>query len=411
LILIDDVALIIEVKAVGLTAASRRGVAVRLKTQLQTILTKAANQAQRLRERIIDDGVIRPKNGGACLDVSHIREVHTIAVGLEDLSGITTATAALVEAKILQDGQIPWTVSVHDLRLICELIDRPSDLLLYLRSRTHPKATLKYRAVDELDLFMYFLREGLVIPPDADARTDEVAGQPAAKQTQGFPGQQPVVIPGITEPIDAWYTTRRADNSEGAPKPQLAAKPGLIHMLGQILGTGAPGLWLPQPRSSKALRRSNGNSHEQRNSLPAIPGRATWIDSSLAWLTKLADSPWWWYGNASDLGKAEMRPSKASRPTSALNSKREAPIEPPGSYSIAQALPSNSSSTSRKSKARNCRQVDREREGPAGVCPPDLTSGFWLCPCQVLANTGLAKDGLDAFVSSFAWLAGTERRA
>lgn len=241
LILIDDVALIIEVKAVGLTAASRRGVALRLKTQLQNILTKAADQAQRLRERIVTDGVIRPRDGGSWIDVSNIREVHTIAVGLEDLSGITTATAALVEAGILRDGEIPWTVSVHDLRIICELIDRPSDLLLYLRRRTHPTATRTYRAVDELDLFMYFLQEGLVVPPEAGALPGSTPAQTAAEQTQRSPGEKPIVIPGITGPIDDWFMTRGAGSPEVAPKPQLAVKPGLVHLLGQILGTAAPG--------------------------------------------------------------------------------------------------------------------------------------------------------------------------
>jgi hypothetical protein len=231
LILIDDVALIIEVKAVGLTAASRRGVAVKLKTQLQNILTKAADQAQRLRERIVTDGVIRPKNGGSWIDVSHIREVHTIAVGLEDLSGITTATAALVEAGVLRDGEIPWTVSVHDLRVICELIDRPSDLLLYLRRRRHPTATQRYRAVDELDLFMYFLREGLVVPPGASALPGSSAVQTPAEQTQQLPNEKPIVIPGITGPIDDWYTARGSDTPQSTPKPQLAAKPGLIELV------------------------------------------------------------------------------------------------------------------------------------------------------------------------------------
>lgn len=153
LLLIDDIAIIIEVKSVALTAEARGGVARRLRGKLRDIVTDAANQAARLRERIMTDRRIR-LNDDQWIDVSGIREVHTVAVGLEDLSGVTTATTMLLAAGVLRPDHIPWTVSVHDLRIVCELLDRPSELLLYLRRRTQPAATWKYRAVDELDLFL-----------------------------------------------------------------------------------------------------------------------------------------------------------------------------------------------------------------------------------------------------------------
>lgn len=59
LILIDDVALIVEVKSVALTAEARGGVARRLRGKLRDIVTDAADQAGRLRERIITDRRIR----------------------------------------------------------------------------------------------------------------------------------------------------------------------------------------------------------------------------------------------------------------------------------------------------------------------------------------------------------------
>jgi hypothetical protein len=156
LILIDDVAIIIEVKSVALTAEARSGVGRTLQGKLRDIITHAASQAVRLRERILTDQRIRLK-GNEWIDADNIREIHTIAVGLEDLSGVTTATTALLAAGVLAPDHIPWTVSVHDLRIVCELLERPAELLLYLRRRTEPTATWRYRAVDELDLFLHFL--------------------------------------------------------------------------------------------------------------------------------------------------------------------------------------------------------------------------------------------------------------
>ena len=112
LILIDDVALIIEVKSNALNAGARRGDLRQLNTKLGAIVTKAAAQAGRLRDRIVADQRIRLVDG-QWIDVSGIREIHTIAVGLEDLSGVTTATSALVtpafSARTTSPGQCLFT--------------------------------------------------------------------------------------------------------------------------------------------------------------------------------------------------------------------------------------------------------------------------------------------------------------
>jgi hypothetical protein len=244
LILIDDVALIIEVKAVTLTAEARGGVARFLRGKLRDIVTKAANQAARLRDRMAADGRIR-LDDDEWIDVSGVREIHTIAVGLEDLSGVTTATAMLTAAGILSPDCIPWTVSVHDLRAVVELLDQPSELLLYLRRRTHPEVTLKYRAVDELDLFLLFLRRGLYVEPDPRQVAQAVpwAGPPSAADLRRFQAQRPEVVDSYTEPMDAWYESQLNPAAPPADKPRLAADKGLLELVDQVIGTGAPG-WL-----------------------------------------------------------------------------------------------------------------------------------------------------------------------
>ena len=82
------------------------------------------------------------------------------------MPGIATATAKLAGAGLLSPDNIPWTVSLNDLDLITQLVDRPAEFLLYLRRRTEPRATEMFMAVDELDLFLLFFRMGLYVEPD-----------------------------------------------------------------------------------------------------------------------------------------------------------------------------------------------------------------------------------------------------
>ncbi|MFC6486345.1 hypothetical protein ACFQGN_36550 [Streptomyces goshikiensis] len=63
LIVLDDVAIIVEDKAVALSALSRGGKTARIRTDLTGIITKAAEQAGRMRDAIKRDGGLRSKRG------------------------------------------------------------------------------------------------------------------------------------------------------------------------------------------------------------------------------------------------------------------------------------------------------------------------------------------------------------
>ncbi len=259
LIVVDDVALIVEVKAVALSPGARAGVGRKLQEKLRDIVTKAAVQAERLRERILTDRQLR-LNDGEWLDVSGIREVHTIAVSLEDLSGVSTATALLVQAGVLSPGGIPWTVSLHDLRIICDLVDRPAELLLYLRRRTHPEATQKYLAVDELDLYLHFLELGLYVEPDPHGTAEALpwSGQPSVADLRRYAAQHRELIESRTDPLDAWYAARFDPEAPPAPKPVWVGDPALLQLVDDLAAMRRAG-WL-----STAAVMMEGNAHAQR---------------------------------------------------------------------------------------------------------------------------------------------------
>lgn len=226
LVLLDDVALIVEDKAVALSALSKGGKTQRIRTDLTGIITKAADQAGRLRSAIERDGGVRIEGEG-WVDLSSVREIHTMAVSLDDLTSITTATAEMVRAGLLDLHNIPWTVSLHDLELITELVDRPAEFLLYLRRRLAPDATVMFSAADELDLFLYFFEAGLWVEPDPDGVREvfDWLEAPRTAERRRFRNQVPMYVTSRTDALDAWYQAKRVPGAPPMPKPTMAASP------------------------------------------------------------------------------------------------------------------------------------------------------------------------------------------
>jgi hypothetical protein len=228
--LLDDVAVIAEEKAVALTPRARARDTRRLRSDLTRIITKASEQADRLKDRIEEDGGFRLRDG-AWIDASRVREIHTIAVSLEDLSGVSTATADLLNASLLSANSIPWTISLNDLRLVAQLVDQSAVamFLLYLRRRRHPEVTLMYSAVDELDFFLYFFEEGLYVQPDPELMKAELNFYSAVRtqDERRRSNQSRQFITSRTDPLDAWYRYENRISETPASKPTLKGSPTL----------------------------------------------------------------------------------------------------------------------------------------------------------------------------------------
>ncbi|MFI1865955.1 preprotein translocase subunit SecA [Streptomyces jumonjinensis] len=228
LVLLDDVAIIVEDKAVALSALSRGGKKTRIRADLTGIITKAAEQAGRMRDGIERDGGLRIEGEG-WVDLSHIREIHTIAVSLDDLSTVLTATAELVRAGVLSVDNIPWTVSLHDLELITELVARPAEFLLYLRRRRTPDVTVMFSSADELDLFLYFFEAGLWVEPDPEEvrATFPFLPEPATSELRHYRSQKPVILTSRTDALDRWFYANRHTGADvsSAPKPTMSPSP------------------------------------------------------------------------------------------------------------------------------------------------------------------------------------------
>jgi hypothetical protein len=238
---------------------------------LRRIVTDAADQSERMRRRILDDGGLRLRDH-SWLDLSAIREVHAIAVSLEDLSGIATVTSELVTAGLLTDSALPWTVSLHDLQIINELIDRSAELLLYLRRRTEPDITRRFHAVDELDFFLYFLAAQLYVEPDPDAVQRELPqlGTPRVRDRRKYRRQGLEFITSRTGPLDAWYFHRLGYRRSPAEKPRLNADPGLLLLVDELAARREPG-WLAM--SATLLGGDTATQHRFTSYGPYVAAR------------------------------------------------------------------------------------------------------------------------------------------
>lgn len=260
LLAVDDVAIVVEAKAGAFSPGSRRGDPRRLTDDLRKIITTASKQADRTRDRILIDSGLRLRDG-SWLDLSGIREVHTIAVSLDDLSGIATVTSQLVDTGVLESTRLPWTVSLHDLRVVSELVERPAEFNLYLRRRTEPDLTVLFVAQDELDLFLHFLAGQLYVEPDPleVERALPQLRRARPRLARRRKKQPTTFIQSRTDPLDAWYAHQLGERWSPAPKPQLNCDPNAAALVDAIAARGDPG-WL-----STSTTLLDGNIALQRN--------------------------------------------------------------------------------------------------------------------------------------------------
>lgn len=224
LLVLDDVAIVVECKAIATNPLARAGDTRRLRRDLVGMIGHASKQASRTAERIRQDTGLRLDE--QWLDLSQVREIHLVAVSLDDLAGVATATSDLVDAGILGGDDIPWTVSLHDLQLIGRLVETPAEFLLYLRRRRDAETAKFYMAPDELDLFLYFFSEGLYVPPDpvrVQAELPFMRPDTAGRRRRDRLGRQ--LITTQTDPLDQWHWSTANPELPPAPKPALQHSP------------------------------------------------------------------------------------------------------------------------------------------------------------------------------------------
>lgn len=237
LILVGNVAIVLEAKSNRITPIARSGAAGRLWLELGPIVTKAAEQAERLRKLILEgsllhvrsassmsaDGTIEGPRKNWDLDTTNITDVFTVALSLEDLNFIATVTAELVESGLIPPGtSAPWIVNVHDLEIAAELLARPSELVHFLSRRRRAADKNTVLATDELDYVMHYITMGLYTDKDVDVTE---------------------LVLSLTDDLDAWYFYKSGQRPTVASKPAQPLTVDLVDTL-ELLDAHRPYGWL-----------------------------------------------------------------------------------------------------------------------------------------------------------------------
>ena len=158
------VLVLVEAKSGALAPSARRAAPERLETGLTELVTEAHHQLERARRALADgeaSKVIDRAGKPLKLDLDGVTRVVRVAVTLEELSAVVPAAWQLQDAGLLPaEARAPWIVDIHSLETICDLVERPAQLVHYVMRRQRSNRQ-RIWAMDELDFFMKYLDDGL----------------------------------------------------------------------------------------------------------------------------------------------------------------------------------------------------------------------------------------------------------
>jgi hypothetical protein len=209
LLRVDTALVVVEAKASSTRPSARRLAQDSFRGWLKKEVTKAAAQTRRAREMLLNQSTqltITDKSGRPLtLNLDGIEHTFELIVVLEDLSSVAPSAWQLADAGILPSNPTPLLISLHDLELICEIVERPSELIHYLKRRQRVDQTRCTIAPDELDYFMHYLKFGLFWEADSD-------GTPTA----------PVQLLSHTEELDSYFFYERGLRQTPASRPGVS---------------------------------------------------------------------------------------------------------------------------------------------------------------------------------------------
>ena len=167
IVVFDRNLFIIEGKAGSFSAPARRGALPRIKSDVTSLVDDAYKQALRTRRFIseVDTPVFEFENGTPALTITDktFTNVFLVNVTLENLGYLATQLNSLKNLSLIDGKEWPWSVFLNDLRVISEILESPSEFLLYLKRRLRANDYPQFQSPDELDFLMYFLRDGLYL--------------------------------------------------------------------------------------------------------------------------------------------------------------------------------------------------------------------------------------------------------
>ncbi|MDR2100031.1 MAG: NERD domain-containing protein [Campylobacteraceae bacterium] len=165
IVIYDGHIFIVESKSSKFTLGARHGDINKIKRNIKDIIEKAYQQAIRAKKYILSNESVefRDKNKKVVLTINKkdINSIYLINVTLEPLNHISSNLSSLKEFGFIQNDEWIWSVYLNDLRIISEIIELPSEFLVYIERRIKYNDYHQIKTAEEIDIFGYFLKAGL----------------------------------------------------------------------------------------------------------------------------------------------------------------------------------------------------------------------------------------------------------
>ncbi len=204
---IDRTIVIVEDKSAALTAPGMRGAPDRIRRHISDLIAAPSEQSARLERMIWQAKVGDPKaiESLAPFDLSFgtCERVIRISVTLEDFSVLASAERDLKEAGwIPRELALAPTLNVADFQTVIDILGRPSFFLHYFAERERIQKALPILA-DEIDFLGLYLETGFNV---SNLESEKI----------------PLILTGMSAPIDRYYNSRDAGVALVKPKPKLS---------------------------------------------------------------------------------------------------------------------------------------------------------------------------------------------
>ncbi len=199
---VDTQLFIIEAKSGRVSQPALRGGLKRIEKHIRELLFSPAEQSARL-ERCLK-GVDNDESFEITtrIDLSGVLATHRLSVTLEDFAAIQSNLSYLDYSNSeTSQSKLPMTVSLSDLMVIGEILEKPWAILHYLIRRQDIQHRVKYVG-DEIDLLGLYLRTGFNLSDFED--TGDV-----------------LLATGMSKDIDDYYQLRQIDSETHKPKQQM----------------------------------------------------------------------------------------------------------------------------------------------------------------------------------------------
>lgn len=233
----DSIVFLLEAKGQNLTEPARRGAPMGLRQDLRQIIAESHEQA--LRAKAYLDSArkggssqavhfSRERGSDVVVELDSMDQVVLLSVTLAPIGHLTAQLHADSPMELFRPGEYSWVVNLYDLMVIADVLDLPAAFPHYVTRRVQTAHLGLLEAADELDIFGYYLKEGLYL--------DDVA----ARLRRNSANMEFRLL-SYTGPFDAYYAHVTGARSTPAPKPAQAIPPALRFLLERLENSSLPG--------------------------------------------------------------------------------------------------------------------------------------------------------------------------